>query len=414
MSTFFHPTHQELTDLFAKAGNAHRAGELYVAERVYRELLRYCPDLPLLHYNLGLVYFQAEDFVQAQHSFARAVELAPEDGDSRFNLALTEKKIGNLGRAIDHYRQLLKQQPDCVDALYNLGGCCKDSGRQEEAMELYRRVLRLDPDHAAANSNLAFLCHRQGEIDLAVHHYRRVLAVQPDHAAARHMLAALTGEEPDASSDAYIRGVFEQYSDHYEHSLLDELEYCVPTTLRRLLVEVRPEARFRHGLDLGCGTGLGAKAFADLVEVFDGVDLSPKMLQVAAEKTLYRRLHAASIDACLVDCTETYDFALAADVLAYIGDLHSLFSLLARRMRPGGLFAFSSESWTGEGHHLLPSGRFAHGADYVRAMAGAGGWRVLGHARQGLRKEKGQWVEGDLWLCVLDEPPDRQREARGG
>ena len=47
-------------------------------------------------------------------------------------------------------------------------------------------------------------------------------------------------------------------------------------------------------------------------------------------------------------------------------------------------------------------------------MAGAGGWRVLDHARPGLRKEKGQWVEGDLWLCALDEPAARQREARGG
>ena len=304
MTTLFHPTHQELTDLFAKAGDAHRAGDLIAAERVYRELLRFCPDLPLLHYNLGLVYFQDEDFVQAQNSFARAVELAPDDTDSRFNLALTEKKIGNLGRAIDHYRQLLQREPDCVDALYNLAGCCKDSGRQEEAKKLYCRVLRLDPDHAAANTNLAFLCHRQGEIDLAKHHYRRVLALQPDHPAARHMLAALAGAAASASPESYVREVFEQYSDHYERSLVAELAYCVPARMRQLLDRHCPDHLFRCGIDLGCGTGLGAQALVGKVEVFDGIDLSPKMLELAAGKALYRHLQAGAIDTFLASAKD--------------------------------------------------------------------------------------------------------------
>lgn len=401
MTTFFHPTHQELIDLFAKAGNAHRAGDLNTAERVYRELLRFCPDLPLLHYNLGLVYLQAEDFIQARTSFARAVDLVPDDNDSRFNLALTEKKIGNLGRAIDHYRLVLERDPDCVDALYNLGGCCKDSDRQEEAMELYRRVLHLDPDHAAANTNLAFLCHRQGEIDLAVHHYRRVLAVQPDHPAARHMLAALAGEAASTSPESYVREVFEQYSDHYERSLVAELAYCVPARLRQLLDRHWPDRRFRCGIDLGCGTGLGAQAFAERVEVFDGVDLSPKMLELAAGKALYRHLQAGAIDTFLTSTKETYDLALAADVLAYLGDLQPIFALLAARMRPAGLFLFSTELWPGNGYKLQSTGRFAHAGDYVTATAGASGWQLVERRREGLRREKGLWVEGDLWLCRL-------------
>lgn len=401
MTTLFHPTHQELTDLFAKAGDAHRRGDLNAAERAYRELLHLCPNLPLLHYNLGLVYFQAEDFVQAQSCFARAVELAPDDGDSRFNLALAEKKIGNLGRAIDHYRQLLQHEPDCVDVLYNLGGCCTDSGRQEEAMELYRRVLHLDPDHGGANTNLAFLCHRRGEIDLAVHHYRRVLAVQPDHPAARHMLAALAGETAVTSPESYVREVFEQYSDHYERSLVAELAYCVPARLRQLLDHHFPDQRLCCAIDLGCGTGLGAQAFAERVEVFDGVDLSPKMLELAAGKAIYRHLQVGAIDTFLSGTKETYDLALAADVLAYLGDLQPIFAALAARMRPAGLFLFSTELWSGNGYKLQSTGRFAHAGDYVAAIAELSGWQVLDRRREGLRQEKGQWVEGDLWLCRL-------------
>ena len=399
MSTLFHPTHQELTDLFAKADEIHRRGDLAAATQAYRELLRFCPDLPLLHYNLGLVYFQAQDFAEAYLSFRRAVELAPEDGDSLFNLALTEKKIGKLDRAIAHYQQLLAGEPDCVDALYNLAGCYKDSGRFDEAVESYRQVLRLAPDHVAANGNLAFLHHRQGEVKLAMHHYRRVLEVQPDHPAAGHMLAALGGETAAATPESYVRGVFEQYSDHYEQSLVAELEYCVPAKLRRLLDHHFPARRFRRAIDLGCGTGLGAEAFREAALVFDGVDLSPKMLELAAAKQLYRHLQAMGIDDFLRACQESYDLALAADVLAYLGDLQSIFTLLAAKSVAGGVFAFSTEMWSGNGYKLQPTGRFAHAGDYVAATAVACGWQVIERRREGLRQEKGQWVEGDLWLC---------------
>lgn len=399
MTTLFHPTHQELTDLFNKANEIHLRGDLLAAAQAYRELLRFCPDLPLLHYNLGLVHFQAQDFAEAYLAFSRAVELAPEDGDSLFNLALTEKKVGKIDRAIVHYRQLLAGEPDCVDAHYNLAGCYKDSGRFDEAMDSYRRVLRLAPDHAAANGNLAFLYHRRGEVNLAIHHYRRVLEVQPDHPAARHMLAALGGEAASGSPESYVREVFEQYSDHYEKSLVAELEYCVPAKLRRLLEHHFPARRFPCAIDLGCGTGLGAEAFRDAVELFDGVDLSPKMLELAAGKGLYRHLQAMGIDDFLRHSEERYDLALAADVLAYLGDLQSIFTLLAVKMGRGGVFVFSTELWSGSGYKLQPTGRFAHAGDYVVATALTSGWQVIERRREGLRQENGRWVEGELWLC---------------
>ena len=38
-------------------------------------------------------------------------------------------------------------------------------------------------------------------------------------------------------------------------------------------------------------------------------------------------------------------------------------------MRPGGVFAFSTEHCAGDGYRLLPSGRFAHAPSYVRSVA---------------------------------------------
>jgi len=54
----------------------------------------------------------------------------------------------------------------------------------------------------------------------------------------------------------------------------------------------------------------------------------------------------------------------------YFGEVNPVFKAAATAIRPGGLLAFSTESGPDAGYRLLPSGRFAHAPDYVRAMAG--------------------------------------------
>lgn len=394
--------HDELNQLFAKACDDQQNGLLDAAGTAYLQLLDYFFEAPILHYNLGLVYYGQGEYEKARDAFATAAELHPGDIDTLFNLALAKKQTGDPAGAIACYRRLLQTAPEHLDALYNLAGCYKDSGRPVEAMTTYREVLRLAPHHPSANNNLAYLYHLSGEIELAVRCYRQVLRDNPEHQAARHMIAALTGAIDSGSLDLYVKGVFDHYSEHYEQSLVTELEYCVPTALRTVLDQnfMRP-SRYVHGLDLGCGTGLGGQAFADRVEVFDGIDLSEKMITLAAEKGFYRSLHSGSIVDFIMASADTFDFYLAADVFAYIGDLKETFQLLRHHARPDVLFCFSTETAEGNAYRLQRTGRFAHSPNYIQQLARVTGWQVAARDHTLLRKEKGAWVKGDLWFLQL-------------
>lgn len=399
-----HHFHDDLNRRFAKACEDHQNGRLDEAGEGYRQLLDYFFEAPLLHYNLGLVYYQQGEYMKARHSFARAAELQEGDPDILFNLALSHKKSGDPDAAIECFKRLLRTEPESIDTLYNLAGCYKDIRRYGEAIDTYRAVLRLEPGHPAANNNLAYLYHLSGEIDLAVLHYKRVLDRNPEHKAAAHMVAALTGTGSTGSPDSYVREIFDQYSQHFEHSLVTDLGYCVPTTIRELLDRTaNHKQRFAHGLDLGCGTGLSGQAFADLVEVFDGLDLSEKMIEVAAEKRIYRNLYPGSIGDILDSTCDTFDFYLAADVFGYVGDLEESFRRLRVHARPDVLFCFSTESVEGSGYRLQQTGRFAHSPDYIGKLASATGWRVETMHKTRLRKEQGDWVKGDLWFLRLAE-----------
>ncbi len=393
--------HDELNQLFSKACQDYQSGRLHAAGESYLRLLDYFAEAPILHYNLGLVYFGQEEYARARDSFARADELQPGDADILFNLALSKKKSGDGPGAIVTYKQVLELEPMNVDTLYNLACCYKDNSQQTLAIKTYREVLRLVPYHSSANSNLAFLYHLAGNIDLAVQHYRMVLEVNPDHQAAQHMVAALTGAMATHSPDDYVKTIFDNYSEYFEQSLVKELEYCVPGSLRKCLDTAFPGRRFKRGLDLGCGTGLSGQSFIDIIDVLDGLDLSEKMIALACKKNIYHSLHPVSIVEYLLKVENTYDFFLAADVLGYVGELQETFRLLRQKAGSEALFLFSTEMTEGNSYCLRKTGRFAHSPGYVQEVAKMTGWQVAARKETALRKEMGVWVQGHLWLLQL-------------
>ncbi len=404
MQTSRQPSHEELNQLFITAGEDHQNGLLDSAKAAYLRLLEYFSDAAVLHYNLGLVYYEQEEFESSRKSFARAADLSPEDMDILFNLGLTQKKTGDLDGAIASYVRILETDPKSIDTLYNLGGCYKDSRQYAEAIKTYLDVLQIAPDYLSANNNLAFVYHLVGEREQAVFYYQKVLEYHPDHQAAIHMLAALTGAEVTCPPESYVRDVFDNYSPYYEHSLVVELEYSVPTTLREI-INSRSDLKkaYDYGLDIGCGTGLGGQAFTDLVSVLSGIDLSEKMIEVAATKQIYHNLYVANALDYLSSSIESYDFYLAADVFAYVGDLAETFSLLRKRARRDVLFCFSTETVKGCDFQLQPTGRFAHAPTYIEEVAQSTGWKVATSHRASIRKEREGWVSGDLWLLGLPD-----------
>ena len=395
---------EELNQLFIKAGEDHQHGLLDAAGSGYLRLLKYFPEAPLLHSHLGLVYYEAGEYIKSRDSFLRAISLNPEDMDTLFNLALSQKKTGDLEGAIASYKKVEEVQPESIDTLYNLAGCYKDLRQHKKAIEMYLKVLRLSPEHPAANNNLAYVYHLTGANEKAAYYYQKVLEYKPDHQAAKYLLAALTCAEATGAPESYVRDVFDNYSVYYEQSLVEELEYRVPTIIRQLLDEKSSwKKRYAHGLDLGCGTGLGGHAFMDMIDEFDGIDLSEKMVELAKSKKYYRRLHVGNFVDFLQTSKNNYDFFLAADVFAYVGDLAETFSLLHDHACGDVLFCFSTETSTGTGYRLQSTGRFAHTPDYIQLLAAQTGWTVAMCRRTSLRKEKGSWVQGDLWFLRLKE-----------
>jgi predicted TPR repeat methyltransferase len=99
------------------------------------------------------------------------------------------------------------------------------------------------------------------------------------------------------------------------------------------------------------------------------------------------------------------DIAAAVDVVVYIGDLAPLCAGVARTLRPGGVFAFTTERWNvddpgeppdGRGWRLRPTGRYQHARAWLQTLVADAGFAVELMEDRVLRYEFGLPVDSDL------------------
>lgn len=213
------------------------------------------------------------------------------------------------------------------------------------------------------------------------------------------MIAALTGTDTAQAPADYVRGFFDTYADRFEAHLLEKVQYEAPAHLRRLFDRVAGEqTRLGAVLDLGCGTGLTAEAFQDRAERFLGVDLSPRMLKIAADRGLYADLREADAATALAR-SRSLSAVMATDLFIYIGDLDGVFAGVAEALAPGGWFLFSVESAQGDGFKLLPTGRYAQSPAYIRALLARHGLTEAACEHGRIRGGSEGDIDGDYWIA---------------
>ena len=106
----------------------------------------------------------------------------------------------------------------------------------------------------------------------------------------------------------------------------------------RMAVETLYLAEDAVVLDLGCGTGEAIRHLAPVVGRVIGVDREPAMLKVAQARTRELGnvvLRPGELDALPLEDGEV-DVVLLMLVLHHVPDLRSVFSEIARSLRPGG------------------------------------------------------------------------------
>jgi predicted TPR repeat methyltransferase len=362
--------------------------------------IKLAPNLAVGWIKLGNLLRIQNRFDEVLLTYEHAFTLDPNNAEA---LALSGRVLLELGRyeeALAKCELSLAVSPAQVEALCIKGDCLRVLGRAAEAAVSYRRVSELEPDRVSVWRILGNVYEQLGDRDGAIKVLRRARELDPsDPFGASIELMRLGADEVSEMPPAYVRLLFDQYASTFDTALVERLGYRGPSVLLEAVLSAcrahQKPANFKHAIDLGCGTGLAAVAFAKMVDQFIGIDLSPGMIEKARATGLYAQLRLTDMLEGLRTTPDSgVDLVLSADAMIYVADLFPVLKEASRVLASGGLLAFTSERHDGDGVIMGGGRRYAHSDSYVRASIEAAGLVVLLFEQRSARHERGVPVPG--------------------
>lgn len=103
------------------------------------------PDNPLLWHRMAELCLQLGDAKLAGEAVRRAIDLQPNNYDSRCLSARIHARLGETDTAVSEYKMAIRTRPDKIEAYLEQGELYQKLGRWHDAHESFLLSLRIDP-----------------------------------------------------------------------------------------------------------------------------------------------------------------------------------------------------------------------------------------------------------------------------
>jgi putative PEP-CTERM system TPR-repeat lipoprotein len=239
------PKHPDVLNAVAEAQTA--GGDPTGAAATYAALVASVPESPLAHYRLAMAKVAVEDYLNAETSLKRALQLKPKYEDARAALSLVEYKLGHYDEALKLARQLQKDNPKLATG-YAVEGdiliaqkqypaaagayekafarrasgtlaakwhaALTQSGRTREANEKMAKWLAEHPDDTTARLQFADTLTATRQYQPALDQYEQVLKKDPKNVLALANAAVLYRRNNDPRALDYLERSYKLVPDN--------------------------------------------------------------------------------------------------------------------------------------------------------------------------------------------------------
>ncbi len=189
---------------FRKAFKAHRAGDLDIAEGIYREILSLQPDNAHAIHLLGVIALQKGRADEARELIEAAIKREDDHAPFHCNLGEAYRLLGRLDQAEKCFLAALDRQPSYPQALTNLGITLHQRGRHHDAVTRLTQALELAGPSADGLSNLGMVQFAAGALDDAIATLRKAVDLEPQHVEANNNLGTALLEKGEVDAAAFV------------------------------------------------------------------------------------------------------------------------------------------------------------------------------------------------------------------
>jgi tetratricopeptide (TPR) repeat protein len=177
--------------LLSRATEAFAVEQYDKAELDYREVLRLAPNDPMALSQLGIIYFDQGQIIQAYPLLKQALDLRPDEPALQLKLAQAALALGQLMQARDLAQQVLEKKPGDETALLLLVDTATTTDDIKETQQLIEGLRGRDRDRASYHLVLGILDFRLTNNARAESEFKAALELDPKSSGAYSALGRL-------------------------------------------------------------------------------------------------------------------------------------------------------------------------------------------------------------------------------
>lgn len=216
---------ESLNDVYQEALILQHQQDFVGAERKYKDFLHRQPEHAEAWLNLGLLYYQVQNYPDAKTAIQNSLELDDSQAFAYYILGLVLEKANIFDEAVLTYEMAIALEPTLIDAYNNLGNLLKQLGDVERAEEVYNEAISVQPEHFGSYINLGNLLLEQNQVAKAIALFEAGLNFNPTHPDLLNNLefARQAQENPaqfllDFGNHFYEQGKYAEASERYQQS----------------------------------------------------------------------------------------------------------------------------------------------------------------------------------------------------
>ena len=170
---------ERILKLLTEGHEAHLKGDTDFAEKRYREVIKFRPEVADAWHLLGVLHLKRGQAVEAAQMIDRAIALDPKPDQFYTNYAVALFHAGRHDEAEEAFRQAIERDPQNIEIYKNLSVMLNDRGNTEAAIQCLQQGAKANPGAARIHRLLAHLHIRHNQFEEAAESFKKCLEIDP-------------------------------------------------------------------------------------------------------------------------------------------------------------------------------------------------------------------------------------------
>lgn len=148
---------------------------------LFRQAIQKDPEFWEAYYNLGIVYFNADNYPKALEQFNKVISALPNFSKPYYGRGLIYLKQGRYDLALQDFKRVEKINPNDYKAYYYIGRVLRKQKKFDEAEKSLKKATEINPDFAPSYFEWGNVYYDKKNFRKAIEYYRSAADLEPNN-----------------------------------------------------------------------------------------------------------------------------------------------------------------------------------------------------------------------------------------